>query len=125
MCLPGRMKIRIHTKVQSQSPSAKPCAPTRGKIRWFLLFDQPKNTAIERSRRCFLTRGHGQLDVIESENFAHSLVFDQPPPGNRRAGAMLAPSYFELAFLTHVCSRDSRFHCHTPFVTLRGSRFPS
>ena len=81
MRLSGRAELWVDAKVKSKRTATKPDSATLLQIYGFRLFDQAKNPRVEGSCDILLTRWHGQLNVIETDNLAHVASFRQP---NRR-----------------------------------------
>jgi hypothetical protein len=74
MGLPRRTKIRIYAQVDPNSAAPEPRTPSPHEIRGLRFLSQPKHARVERSRRRFLARWHGKLNVIEIEDFTHNPV---------------------------------------------------
>ena len=70
----GGVEVAIHAEMESERSSTEPCSAAAYQVGWLLLLDESENVAIERSCARFLPRGHGELHVIKSENFAHDAI---------------------------------------------------
>jgi hypothetical protein len=74
MGLPCGTEIGIDTQVEPKRAAAEPRTATSREVRGLLFLGQPKDAAIEGTRRLFLTRRHRQLHVIEIDDFTHRSI---------------------------------------------------
>lgn len=71
MRFPGRVEVRVDAEMEAQKPGAEPHSATPYQIGRLRLFDETEDARIEGPRLGLLPSRHGQLYVIESDDFSH------------------------------------------------------
>ncbi len=66
MRLPGRTKIRFHTKMQLQRATLKPGTTSSSKIWRFGNLGQSKQLAVKPTCQCFSANRNGQLNMVDA-----------------------------------------------------------
>lgn len=66
-----RTKVGVHAEMEPQRPAAEPDAAALCQIGRLRFFDETEHACIEGPCLGFLTRWHGQLHVIEPDDFSH------------------------------------------------------
>lgn len=72
--LARRSKVRLYPEVKPQSAAAEPHAASHGQVWRLLLLDEPEYSGIERARHLLGADRHGDLHVVESDDFTHAEI---------------------------------------------------
>src|SRR4051812_24942917 len=74
MRLARRSKVRVYAKVEADAVSPEPHPSTPGEVGGLRFLAQAQHASIELARESFLASRHGELDVVECDDFSQTLI---------------------------------------------------
>jgi hypothetical protein len=68
--LPNGSKVGLDAQMEPEGTALEPDATPSRQVCRLGFLDQPEDSGVEGTRRCFLAGRHGQLHVIEADDFS-------------------------------------------------------